>query len=203
MTSGTFSYPSQRNTGYKVTAEDWNELVDDINYIGQMRSIDLMTNITNTNIEPVGVNVPMDLSRETVNNQGTPRLWLGPLFKSVGNNESYAGFSFVTPQDYAGSPMLIFSYYGTSTTGSIVVGVVGVGFSEGGTSRPTSNTRYLGTFAMPGTANHIACATINIGTEMVFQKGKKASMTFINIGTASEHTAGTITYSGFQLGYQL
>lgn len=201
MTSGTFSYPSQRNTGYKVTAEDWNELVDDLTYLGTANSIPLNTLYTD-NVAPSGewqVNFENRNSIITTNN-GTPRLYFGAGIRSIGlSNNNWMSANINIPANYQSNPKLIFQYYGTATSGTLIVGANIGWWPNNGTIKGTQGALSYGTFSMAGTANHVKYGTISISDDAGVLPNSNAAIGFVQ-GSAS--TCGTIVFYGFKFQYQ-
>lgn len=199
MTSGTFSYPSQRNTGYKVTAEDWNELVDDLTYLGTANSIPLNTLCTD-NVEPIFEDRGFSSRNDLITSAGTPKLYFGAAVRSVGlpyNNWMSANINI--PVNYRSNPKLIFQYYGTAKSGTLIAGANIGWWPSNGTIGGTQGALSYGTFSMAGTANHVKYGTISISDDAGVLPNSNAAIGFVQ-GSAS--TCGTIFLYGFKFQYQ-
>lgn len=199
MTSGTFSYPSQRNTGYKVTAEDWNEFVDDLTYLGTANSISLNTLYTD-GIRPSGLDEQEFLNKNYLRTEdGTPKLYFGPALQSVGISNNWMSANINIPVNYRSNPKLIFQYYGTATSGTLIVGANIGWWPSNGTIGGTQGALSYGTLSMAGTANHVKYGTISISDDAGVLPNSNAAIGFVR---GSVSTCGTIYFYGFKFQYQ-
>lgn len=199
MTSGTFSYPSQRNTGYKVTAEDWNELVDDLTYLGTANSISLNTLYTDNIPGPLS-GVEFTNVNSYVTSAGTPRLYFGAGIRTLSSsNNNWMSANINIPVNYRSNPKLIFQYYGTSTSGTLIVGANIGWWPSNGTIEGAQGVLSYGTLSMAGTANHVKYGTISISDDAGVLPNSNAAIGFVQGSTSN---CGTVVFYGFKFQYQ-
>lgn len=190
MTSGTFSYPSQRNTGYKVTAEDWNELVDDLTYIGRNHSIYIQKNY---DLSKVSYAMTVEFEAEGNNLPGKY------IFVAGANVESCHLITTI-PQNFGGSQSLSFGIYSSDTaSGTCVFSVKTAPINA--TVNPSWGTTYYGTFTLSGTAGVTKYGTINISDVTNYQPGNELSILFSRVGTAAVDNGGTVNIHGLTFNY--
>lgn len=174
---------STRTTGYLVTSEDWNELVNAINAINAEPSID----ITDCFYPPTSV--PSAAVETVKSGIGTPApAWNNVLF-DAGTTE-YMLYKFIAPENWNAGGTLKFGFYGTATSGSVVfkAGMVGLGAAQG--TNCNFGTAVLGTFAVSGTAGVRTLATISFMDTNGLAAGAKTMLYLERVGTATADNAG-------------
>lgn len=164
-----FTNPTARSSGYKVTDEDWNELVNNFKFFDETRSYDLTdkyyppTDVTSAAIETVKSGI------------GTPApQWTNVLFSP--STAEYMLYKFIVPKDYGDTPKLEIAFYGTATSGTVVfkTAVVGLGAAQG--TNCNFGTSVNGTFAVAGTAGVRTQATITYSDSNGLAAGAKAML---------------------------
>lgn len=172
-----------RTTGYLVTSEDWNELVNAIN----ATSVELSVDITDCFYLPTEINAA---GIEQVNSGiGTPApCWNNVLF-DAGTTE-YMKYKFVVPENWGAGGTLKIGFYGTATSGSVVfqAGVVGLGAAQA--TSCNFGTAVLGTFTVNGTAGVRTLGTLAFIDLNGIAAGAKAMLYLERIGTATADNAG-------------
>jgi len=171
---------STRTTGYAVTAEDWNELVNALNNNAKY-------DITHFFAPPTDVS---SAGIETVNSAiGTPApAWTNVLF-DAGTVETMK-YVFIVPGGYSSAAKIEFAFYGTATSGSVVFqsAIVGLGAEQG--TNCNFGTAVLGTYAVPGTAGIRKLGTITYTDTNGVSAGDKAMLYLQRVATATADNAG-------------
>jgi len=174
--------PSQHVTGYKITQEDWNGLVDNFDFLDETRSMD----ITDCFYPPSANSAAIET---VVSGVGTPPpSWTNVLYDA--GKKEYMLYKFIVPKDYGGSAKVEFGFYGTAISGTVVFSsaVVGLGAVQG--TNCNFGAAALGTFAVNGTAGARTQATISITATNGLAAGAKAMLFLSRIGTATVDNAG-------------
>ena len=172
----------QRATGYAVQSEDWNNIVDNFDFLDETRSMD----ITDCFYPPTSNGAGIET---VVSGVGTPPpSWMNVLYD--GGTLEYMCYKFIVPKDYGSSPKVEFAFYGTATSGTVVFSsaVVGLGAAQGTNCNFGAAT--LGTFAVNGTAGVRTQATISIANTNGLSAGAKAMLFLSRVGTATVDNAG-------------
>ena len=177
-----YTNPSTRTTGYKVTDENWNELVNNFKFLSETRSLD----ITDCFYPPTSNSAAIET---VVSSIGTPPPgWTNVLYDA--GTVEYMLYKFIVPKDYGSSPKVEFAFYGTATSGTVVFSsaVVGLGAAQGTNCNFGAVT--LGTFAVNGTAGVRTPATISIADINGLAAGAKGMLFLCRVGTATADNAG-------------
>lgn len=152
-----FTNPSTQTSGHLVTAEEWNEFVNNFKFFDETRCIPIPMADTHSppNTQAAGI--------EYVSGAGTPAVaWHQRLFD--GTTVEGWQFGHPVPDEYKDSPAFVFlGHMATATGGTIVLNayVSYEGAGVNGTA-PTFDTVNAGTFVVPGTAATTFFGTISL-----------------------------------------
>ena len=182
-----FTNPTTRTTGYKVTATDWNELVNNNKFFDETRYLELdiaeshppLSNTTAAGIELVessaGTPTPAWYQASYNGTAVLARQWSKPI-----------------PPEYKDSPAIEFiGYMGTATAGTIVVSayVSSIGAGASGAARPFDAAN-AATITVPGTAGICFAGTISMTNNDSMAAKDHAIFMLARSGTATADTAG-------------
>lgn len=169
---------STRTTGYAVTSEDWNELVNALN---NQNSLDLTLKFN----PPTGTT---SAAVEVVNSSvGTPApKWTNVLFDA--GTAEYMTYPFEAPLNYASGQNVVIGFNGTATAGNVVFGaaIMGVGKEA---INANFGTAVLGTFAVGGAGTR-AYGTITLTDTGGLSAGDRGCLYIYRNGAATADTAG-------------
>lgn len=184
----TWTNPGTQSTGYLVTAEDWNALVNDFLHLNSTRCLTLDIGEAHP---PLSVN-PMAAVEQVESNAGTPKCsWLQARF-DAGTTEALQ-WSKGIPDDYGGSASIKFQGYMATATGGTVVMLGAI--SAQSAADVTGTTRTFGTVTaatviVPGTACQLFAGTITLADTNGLVTGDHAVFYLERQGTATADNAG-------------
>lgn len=182
-----FINPTTRTTSYLVTADDWNEFVNNFKFFDETRYLELdiaeshppLANMDSAAVEIVSssIGTPTPAWYQARYDAGTieARQWSKPI-----------------PPEYKDSPAIEFvAYMATATSGTVVMGgyVTSIGAGANGTARPFDAAN-LATIAVPGTAGITFSGTISLANADSMAAKDHAVFMLSRVGTATVDNAG-------------
>jgi len=166
-------------TGYAVTAEDWNEIVNTLNLSKTINLLDSFSPPTGT------TSAAVEMVNSTV---GTPApCWTNLLFDSAA--VEYMTFPFTMPANYVSAPKIEIGFYGTATAGTVVFGAAILGRGAE-TTNANFGTAYLGTFPVNGTAGVRTYGTITLTDTGGLSAGEKGCVNLYRAVADAQDSAG-------------